>query len=238
VVQEKRMPPWHADPRHNTFRNDRRLPDADRQALLTWIDQGCPKGDDKDLPAPRQFAQGWTIGQPDVVFTMDKEFKVPAKTPPGGVRYQNFVVKTNFEEDKWIQAAEAKPGSPAVVHHIIVFVVRPEQGRKPTEDRIGNGFLVGFAPGDMPLVCAPGTAKKIPKGAILVFQMHYTPNGVEQTDRSSVGLVFAKEPPKHELKTRSIDQRFFVIPPGADNHKVVSSTTFQKDALLVSFLPH
>jgi hypothetical protein len=90
----------------------------------------------------------------------------------------------------------------------------------------------------MPAVFELGTAKKIPKGSMLVFQMHYTPNGVEQDDRSSVGLVFAKEPPKREARTRAIDQRRFLIPPGDANHEVKSTTTFTKDAELLSLMPH
>src|SRR5262249_19026548 len=50
VVREERMPPWFADPRHGKFSNDRRLPPEQRDQLLAWIEQGCPKGDDKDLP--------------------------------------------------------------------------------------------------------------------------------------------------------------------------------------------
>jgi peroxiredoxin/mono/diheme cytochrome c family protein len=238
VVREGRMPPWHADPRHGKFQNDRRLSREDRDTLLAWVEQGTPRGDARDLPAARTFPEGWAIGKPDAVFSMRSEFKVPAKAPRWGVPYQHFTVSTDFKEDVWVQAAEARPGNRAVVHHIIVFVINPEEGRRRNEDGIGNGFLVGYAPGDMPLVLEPGRAKKIPKGHILVFQMHYTPNGVEQTDRSSVGLVFAKEPPKHEVKTRSIGQQRFAIPPGDDNHKVESASTFRKDALLLSFLPH
>src|SRR5262249_29486185 len=76
VVAEKRMPPWHADPKHGKFANDRSLSKADRETLLAWIDQGCAKGDDKDLPPPAKFPEGWSIGQPDVVFTMPEAFTV------------------------------------------------------------------------------------------------------------------------------------------------------------------
>jgi peroxiredoxin len=239
VVREQRMPPWHADPKHGKFSNDRRLSPADRATLLAWIDQGCAKGEDKELPPAREFAQGWTIGKPDVVFSMPKEFTVPAKMPPRGVPYQMFRVQTDFPEDRWVQAAEARPGNHAVVHHIIVFVVDPAKGRqRGSPDDIGEGFLAAYAPGDMPAVFSPGVAKKVPKGALLVFQMHYTPNGVEQTDRSSVGLIFAKEPPRHEARTRSIAQRFFSIPPGAANHQVLSQSAFKRDVLLLSLLPH
>src|SRR6516165_4232237 len=77
VVQEERMPPWHPDPRFGHFKNDRRLSREESDTLLAWIDQGCPKGDEKDLPPPRDFVVGWTIGKPDVVFSMNEEFEVP-----------------------------------------------------------------------------------------------------------------------------------------------------------------
>jgi peroxiredoxin len=237
VIEERRMPPWHADPKHGKFQNDRSLTQAERDTLLGWIKQGCPPGDPKELPPAKEFADGWRIGKPDQVFTMGREFNVPAEMK-GGVPYQHFEVPTNFTEDMWVRAAEAKPGNRAVVHHIIVYVFDPAKGRVRDEDGIGNGFLVGFAPGDMPLVLEPGQAKKVPKGALLVFQMHYTPNGTAQTDRSSVGLIFAKEPPKEMVKTRAIAQRNFAIPAGAENHEVVSSTTFRQDTELLSLMPH
>jgi peroxiredoxin len=243
VVGEGRMPPWHADPRHGTFDNDRRLSADEKTTLLSWIKQGCPKGDPADLPPPRKFAEGWAIGKPDVVFQMPHEEAVPAEAPARGLSYRYFVVKTNFTEDKWIQAAEARPGAREVVHHIIVYVVKPgvfgklERGGE-RRDGIGNGFLTAYAPGDMPLLLKPGQAKKIPKGSALAFQMHYTPDGVERKDRSSVGLVFAKGPPKYEVRTRSVAYGRFVIPPGAGNHEVRSATTFDRDADLISLLPH
>ena len=102
------MPPWHADPRHGKFANDRRLTPEERDTLLAWVEQGCPKGDDKDLPPPAQFAEGWTIGKPDVVFAMAEEFEVPAT---GVLPYKHFVVDPGFTEDMWVQAAEARPGN-------------------------------------------------------------------------------------------------------------------------------
>jgi peroxiredoxin/mono/diheme cytochrome c family protein len=239
VVRERRMPPWYADPKHGTFSNDRRLSKEDRDTLLAWIAQDCPKGDPRDLPPAREFPRGWSIGKPDVVFSMPKEFNVPAKGGKNGIRYQNFVVDTNFDEDRWVQAVEARPGNRAVVHHIIVYVMKPGQRRGQNRtDGIGDGLLVAFAPGDLPAVFPSGTAKKIPKGSRLVFQMHYTPNGVEQTDRSSVGLIFAKQPPKHEVRTRAITQHLLVIPAGANNYEAKSATTFGEDAQLLSLMPH
>ncbi len=237
VVDDGRMPPWHADPHVNAFSNDRRLKPEEKETLLKWIAQGCAKGDDKDLPPPREFPSEWGVGKPDVVFTMPVEFDVPAEMPKGGVPYKNFTVETNFTEDKWVQMAESRPGAPEVVHHIIVFIVPPGEAFAP-----GRGgrtrVLCGTAPGDTAKKLPEGTATKVPAGAKLVFQMHYTPNGKAVKDRSSVGLVFAKQPPEREVVTAPVGNRFFAIPAGDANHKVESQFEFREDAKILSFMPH
>jgi peroxiredoxin len=238
VIEEKRMPPWYADPKHGKFRNDRSLPAETRQTLVTWIEQGCPRGDESDLPPAKTYAEGWSIGKPDAVFTMPKEFTVPVKAPKNGIPYKHFIIPTNFKEDMWVQAVEAKAGNRAVVHHILVYVAEGKKRTGELSDGIGNGMLVAHAPGDLALVFPPGHAKRIPKGAVLAFQMHYTPNGTEQTDRSSVGMIFAKGPITHEIKTRAIAQQLLFIPPGAADYKASKTGAFNKDVEITSLFPH
>jgi len=236
VVQERRMPPWNADPRHGEFANDRSLSREDRDTLLAWIDQRCPEGDASDLPPARTFSEDWVIGKPDLVLSMDKAFCAPAKAPEGGIPYQYFVLPTNFEEDVWVQAAEARPGNRSVVHHLIAFIGDPPQ---KTEQEIADlDILAAYVPGNRPPIYPAGIGQRIPRRSKLVLQVHYTANGTEQTDRSSVGLIFAKEPPSHEVRARFIENRHFAIPPGAPSHRVVASTTFEKDAVLLNLAPH
>ncbi len=59
------------------------------------------------------------------------------------------------------------------------------------------------------------TAKRLPAGAKLVFQMHYTPNGTATTDQTRIGLKFASEPPQYEVKTSGIVNPRIKIPPHA-----------------------
>src|SRR5436190_1927277 len=134
-------------------------------------------------------------------------------TPRGGVPYQHLAVKANFAEDRWVVRAEAKEGATEVVHHIVVFIVPPGLTFIP---KAGNApVLCGTAPGDMPLILPPGMAKKVPAGSDLIFQMHYTPNGKAQKDRSSVGIIFAKEPPQRRVQTWPIHNPGLWIPAGA-----------------------
>jgi peroxiredoxin len=234
AVLEERMPPWHADPRHGAFANDRRLTDDERTILLTWIDEGAQKGDYKDLPPPLTFTKGWKIGEPDKVFAMAEEFKVPAT---GVLDYQRFVVDPKFKDDVWVQAAECRPGNRQVVHHILVYILEP--GRRDPYDRDSTAStLVGWAPGDMPAIYPMETARLIPAGSTLLFEVHYTPNGTAQTDRSTVGIQLAKKPPVNRVEMNILANMLLKIPPGASNHKGQLTYTFRDDATVLAFMPH
>ena len=237
VVEEQRMPPWHANPKHGKFRNDARLSDEEKQLIYRWVDAGAPEGDKKHLPEPRHFTKGWRIGEPDqVVYIRDKPFQVPAT---GEVRYQYFLVDPGFKEDTWIQAAECKPGNRAVVHHIIVGIQPPGGGRQREFEGVHSDWLTATAPGGQPLILPTGLAKLVPAGSKLVFQMHYTPNGTAQEDRSCVGFKFADaKSVRKVVGTDKAANQGFRIPPGAENHKVEATKTFGKDTLLLALFPH
>ena len=236
-VADGSMPPWLASPENKHFKNDRRMTQNEIDTITAWVDAGAPKGEDRFLPAPPKFEQGWSIGKPDAIISLDQEVAVPAD---GVVPYKYLTVQTNFDEDKWIQAAEIRPGNRTVVHHIIVFVQEP--GAKielSGEGRGSRGFkLCGFAPGEQPKVFPPGTAKMVKKGSKLTFQLHYTPNGEATTDRSYVGLIFAKTPVRKTALTGTATNASFVIPAGDGNFEVRSSWTAKEDVRIIDLMPH
>jgi peroxiredoxin len=241
VVADGRMPPWHADAPRGHFTNDRRLADAEKMALLAWVEAGCPEGDPADAPPPKKFTDGWRLGrEPDEVIRMNTAADIPAQFLFGaGMPYHYALAGDPFPEDRWTQAVEVRPEYRAVVHHIIVFVVPPGKNLRELDLKDFGQYMLGaYVPGDQPLVYPPGLAKKLPKGSRLLFEVHYTPNGRPGTDRSMVGLVYAKEPPRHEVKTKAIMNERFLIPPGAANHEVVSSFAPGRPITVLSMTPH
>jgi mono/diheme cytochrome c family protein len=234
-VADRSMPPWFADPNHGEFSNNPSLSQADIDAVVAWVDAGAPKGDDKDLPAAPKFTEGWTIGTPDVVLSMGEEYTVPAE---GTVPYLYFTIPTNFTEDKWVQAVEIKPGDRRVVHHVIASLTDGPVQAGSSGRTARSGSLGGITPNKTGFIYPPGVARLVKKGSSIVLQMHYTTNGVSSKDRTSVGLVFAKEKPKQVLGGGNALNARFVIPPGASNHEVKSSTTFREDTYLSALMPH
>ncbi len=237
VVQDNRMPPWHASPQHGKFSNARSLPDEEKRLIQDWVKAGAPEGDRNDLPVPKTFIDGWQLPrEPDMVITMrDKPFDVPAS---GTVRYQYFVVDPKLTEDKWVDVAEIQPGERSVVHHVLVFAKTEGELRRFNGE---GAFLAAYVPGFLPQRYPAGMAKLVPAGAKFIFQIHYTPNGKATTDLSRIGLCFA-DPAKvtHAVMTSEARQAHgLVIPPNVHNHKVeADSPRSPLDVQILNLMPH
>jgi mono/diheme cytochrome c family protein len=233
-VVAREMPPWHADPAIGEFKNDPRLSQQEIDTVAAWVDAGAPKGHDKDLPPRPQFVDGWTIGKPDVVLEMREPFTIPAS---GTVPYQYIIVPTNFDEDKWIKAIEIRPGSRAHVHHVIAYT-QPAGLDRRQGSALGRTNIGGTTPNKPGVVFGDGIARLLRASSDIVLQMHYTTNGTEATDKTSVALIFAKEPPTKMVAGGMALNTRLRIPPGAPNHEVTASYTFAEDTVLTSMTPH
>jgi len=233
-VMARQMPPWNADPAVGHFRNDPRLTDREVDIIARWADGGVPKGDDKDLPSLPHLAEGWTIGTPDMVFSMTEPFTIPAT---GAVEYQYIRIPVNLPEDRWIKAIEIKPGARAQVHHVIAYT-------QPSDQPISQGGVLGpnniggVTPNKPGVVFPDGVARLIHGHHDIVLQMHYTTNGTAATDRTEVGVIFAKEPPVRQAAGGLVLNPRFTIPPNDSNYEVRGVNLLVQDTLLTSLTPH
>ena len=288
-VSARTMPPWPADPRYGAFANIARLSQLEIDTIANWVEQGAKEGDLKDLPPPPAQVEGWRIGQPDQIFTMTEDYTIAPDAPD---KYIYFTIPTRFKEDKWIQAAELRPGNRRVVHHAIAHILTPQSVAKsrgsgqpapaqeepifyqqsglarvkPDAPVIDDGakaahggsayqrsanaegndlfsiMLASYAPGKDPDVYPAGMAKRVPAGSTLVLQLHYSSfrgaRAKTVKDRSSLGLIFAKEPPHQRVVSLTIPNHFFKIPPGAANHEVTAAHTFEQEVQLIDYMPH
>ena len=233
-VVARAMPPWGADAPHGVFKNDPTLTADEIDTIARWVDGGAPKGDDNDLPALPPFAEGWTIGKPDAVFTMEEEFSIPAE---GAIPYQYLRVPTHLTEDKWIQAIEIRPGAAAQVHHVIAFT---QPAGSPVS---GNGVLgptnIGGTTPNKPGIRYPdGVARLLRGNSDIILQMHYTTNGKATSDRTRVGIIYATQAPAKIAAGGMVLQPRFVIPAYDGNAEVKGTTKLQRDTLVMTLTPH
>lgn len=239
VIEEGTMPPWFAAApkagESSPWANDRSLSARDRRDLLAWLSStDRPMGDPAEAPAPLAFSgEGWTLGEPDAVFAFDKPVPVQAE---GQMPYVNLVVPTHLTGDRWIRGFEILPGAREVVHHVIVFAVDPENPNERFSE-IG-GYYALYVPGTSGEMFPAGMAKKLPAGAKLRFQMHYTPNGTATEDLTRIGFFFADEEPRYEVKVASVANTRISIPAGAPNHQESAERPVPSDMTVLGFLPH
>lgn len=234
TIDNRRMPPWHANPNHGTFLNQRQMPESDKQTLRDWVAGGRKPGNLDSIPPLPALKHDWQLPtEPDLVLPMrSRPYQVPAD---GVVEYQYFVVDPGFTEDKWISAAQVVPGNRSVVHHAIVFI-RPPDGRRMK----GVGWLSAYVPGQRLVQLPPGSARFVPAGSKFVFQMHYTPTGEAAEDVSKVALVFADESEvQDEVITLIAINQDFEIPPNEPRHQVEAEVNrLPEQGRLLAVAPH
>jgi peroxiredoxin/mono/diheme cytochrome c family protein len=239
VVRTQRMPPWHADPAHGEWANDRSLSDDEIKTLVHWIEAGAPRGEGEDMLAnlDHEYSE-WTtselLGDPDYVVDIPA-MEIPAT---GVVDYQYHLVDNPIGKDVWVHAAEILPGDRAVLHHTITTFgdVMTEGKYKGQLNR--KGGLRGYAPGITNQAYPDGTGTFLPADATIEFQMHYTPVGRATVDESKMGIWVYDEPPTHPIISMFTANPRIKIPPHAANHMETVERTIPKDALLYNLMPH
>ncbi|MDB6004162.1 MAG: Redoxin domain protein [Prosthecobacter sp.] len=238
-VERGAMPPWFAAPleglTHSLWSNDRSLSERDRADLLAWLGSNRVKGDVADAPKPRAFPSEWAIGKPDVIIAAAKPVSIKAE---GTMPYQHVTVTTDFPEDRWVRGYEVLPTARQVVHHVIVSVHEKGSKVRGGGDEGDQGYWAAYVPGNTHQVYPEGFARKLPAGATVSFQIHYTPNGKAVEDTMRMGLLFSKEPPKYVIHTTALPNSRISIPPGKADHVEVAQRKLPTDVNVMAWMAH
>ncbi len=252
-TQNLQMPPWKPAPGYGEFANEHEmaLTDQERATLAKWADGGAPLGNAKQIPPPRQFPGGWKLGEPDVILQPEREYHLSAD---GEDVYRNFVVKMDTSQDRWVSAVEVHPGNRAVVHHVLVYVdpldaseklEAQEHDGQPGYTSYGGGpgfqtdtFIGAWAPGNEAILAPDGLGQRVPKGALLVLQVHYHKDGKPETDSTQIGIHFSNSTVDKEIRNKYVANPFFAIPPGDPNHEVKMDLNVREASHLRYVAPH
>jgi mono/diheme cytochrome c family protein/thiol-disulfide isomerase/thioredoxin len=249
VVEDREMPPWKPMPGIGPkFQHSRALDDSAIAAIVAWSAAGAPLGDPAAAPAPARFPDDWVLGTPDLIVQPAEEFSIPAD---GADVYRCFVVPTNLPKDMYITAIEYQPANRKIVHHMLAYVDTSGEARKKDAEEPGPGYscfsgpgveihgdLGGWAPGNEPSRLPEGIGRALPKGADVIVQVHYHPDGKTETDRSRIGLHFARAPIKQTLHWNAAVDLGLKIPAGSANHESRAAWPVPVDLVAYAVTPH
>lgn len=250
VTESRYMPPWMADPSFRTFANQRLLTQGQIDTIAAWVRGGQKKG--KPAPAAQQTAPE-TWPEPDLTLSM-KPFMLPGD---GTEQFRIFIIPTQLEEERYLRGIDFQPGNLRAAHHARLMVdtsqlLRPDDGTRAGDPnteftrrnvRLADYFLYGWVPGNFPVFYPEGIGKRLPAGADLVLNMHYSPTARPEQDQSRIRLYFAPEKPRRLVKTFILDENWvvnqpFVIPADTVIRFTMRSPLIPADISLLSVMPH
>lgn len=232
VVENETMPPWFAAKSQTHFQNDTSLSRDEKNALLDWIASGRPAGSLSEAPAvPSRSTEEWRIGKPDLIVSMLEQHEVPAT---GFVPYRYTILPYLFLKETWVEAIEIKPDNPGVVHHCNMAYVTKDGAGEET-------FITGYVPGGQAMDFARynnGAAVRIPSGAGLGLQIHYTTTGKEERSRIRVGFRFPRQTVRKQVRFFLLDPRGWRIPPQDPAFRLEAEHTVDRDVNLLGMFAH
>ncbi|MDP2140322.1 MAG: redoxin domain-containing protein [Gammaproteobacteria bacterium] len=245
VLMTKRMPPGQIDPHVGNFTNDYVLSVEEQQTLIGWIESGSLKDGESDPLASLTWpSTKWAYGEPDLIV------KVPPQEIPatGVLDYITVMVPfAGLDRDRWVRASQYIAGDRTVLHHTLNAVIAP--GTRPSAASfLGGGdpnaaFITPYIPGAEPHLEKPNTGGLLKAGSMLGLQLHYTTTGKATTDASEIGVWFYPDD-QVPAERRSgqcaciFPDSWTNIPPYDPNFEQTQSITIQRDAHLLSFIPH
>jgi hypothetical protein len=233
------MPPWKPNPSVGSFRNSYALTADERQTILSWVAGGAPEGDPNDAPpAPPSNNSPWQLGQPDMILNLPQFSPSPDLTDT----YRCFSVPTSMMNDVYLNAAQALPGAPQEVHHILIFMDDTGESLQyegkdgsPGYDCFGSvglqtlsagSYLGSWVPGARVQALDPGIGLLLKAGSRVVVQVHYHPSGRASTDQTSLGFYLAPAGSvQHRMLAIPVVNTDFTIPPNASAYPVTANLT-------------
>jgi len=240
-VITRQMPPWHIDKTVGIqkFKNDRSLSDAQIDSIVKWVDAGAPKGDMKDMPAPKVWPDEskWAFadmfgGPPDLIIK-SPDWTVP---PVGLDAWYKPVIATGVTEPRWVRAIEIHPATVKgrkVTHHALARLQQQEPEVQRTDAAVSaddasaavlGGLFMEWAVGKTGEIMRPNSGKLMLPGSKIIFEMHYHSIGEQITDHVEMGIYFY--PKGQEPKYRQTLAALQSVAGGSRNIDIAPESTF------------
>ena len=253
LVEKRTMPPWKAVAGYGDLAGERRMSDAEIATIARWVATGAPEGNPRDLPAPRESTAPSAQDAADLVLRPEQSFTTAARS---GDIYRCFSIPTSFAEDRYFTSSVVVMGNPKIVHHMLAMVDPTGVSAGMTSDGVGrdgaygypcfggpgfriDGYLGGWAPGGRPWDLPEGVGMFLPKGARVVFQLHYhNAQLTPQSDLTELRLKAAKGPVRKRLHFMRVGRFNLNIPAGNSRYEIEAGSFVGKPMQLIAIHPH
>ena len=250
-VKAREMPPWFATAPVGVFKNERILTEQEIETIVAWAAAGAPAGDKSKGPEPLVFAdmEGWTLGEPDLIVSLPEPYFVPDDGEDINVTFYTKLTEEDLAEDVIVNRWEFRSGTyiqgKDTVHHMGGGIsppsFDPNSVIEPSIEVMSASTLGFTAGGTEPKQLPEGYGVLLEKGSTVGFSLHYFKESGPGTgfwNNAQIGFYYADGPIKHIMRSRTIGNEEFLIPPHKKKHRVGSAWTTKKDTVLLALWPH
>jgi Flp pilus assembly protein TadD len=249
VTRSGFMPPWKAEPESGDFVGQRRLSAREIQRIQRWVEEGTPEGDPRDLPRRPTWPDGWLLGTPDLIVTLEAPYRLSAA---GTDVFRIFAIPLPVAATRFVRGIEFHPGNARVVHHANIRVDSTPASRQldaadpspgydglmPRSAAYPEGHFLGWTPGQVAPLVPSDLAWRLEPGSDLVVQLHMQPSGAVEDVKPSIGLFFGRDPPRHTPTILRLGSQSIDIPPGEQRYVIKDAYTLPVDVDVLAVQPH
>jgi tetratricopeptide (TPR) repeat protein len=250
AVESRRMPPWLPERGFGEFEGERRLTNVQIGLIKQWVEEGAVEGSPADLPPAPEWAEGWQIGEPDLVVEIPEPYTLHAQGPEV---FRNFVIPIPVSDARYVRAVEFRPGNARAVHHAVMMIDRGPTSRRMDEEDPGpgfdgmfsigeafspGGFFLGWTPGQVPSAGDGSMSWRLEPGTDLVLQLHLRPTGQPDTVEAAVGLYFAETPPQRVPALLRLGSQTIDIPAGQKDYTIRDTYVLPVEVEVLGLYPH
>jgi tetratricopeptide (TPR) repeat protein/mono/diheme cytochrome c family protein len=249
LTKSRIMPPWRAESEYGGFIGQHPLTDAEIDLLQQWVAQGAAEGDPRELPPVPKLAQGWQLGNPDLVVTLPEPYTLQAD---GTDVFRIFVIPLLVGKLRYVTGLEFHPGNAQVVHHANIRIDRTRTSRRLDEEDPAPGYdgliartavfpdghFLGWTPGQVAPLLPKGLAWRLEPDTDLVVQIHMQPSGKPEAVQPSIGLFFGNDPPERTPMMMRLGRQNIDIPAGEKNYTITDSFVLPVDVEVQAVQPH
>ena len=249
VTRSGFMPPWKAEPESGDFVGQRRLSPGEIQLIQRWVEAGTPEGNPRDLPRRPTWPDGWLLGTPDLIVTLEAPYSLSAT---GTDVFRIFAIPLPVAATRFVRGIEFHPGNARVVHHANIRVDPTPASRQldaadpspgydglmPRSAAYPEGHFLGWTPGQVAPLVPSDLAWRLEPGSDLVVQLHMQPSGAVEEVKPSIGLFFGHDPPRHTPTILRLGSQSIDIPPGEQRYVITDGYTLPVDVDVLAVQPH
>ncbi len=228
-ILEKRMPPFQAVKGYGDFHTSYLLAKRDVELVVSWVEGGAPRGEEKDYPNNSFSGTGWTLGNPDLNLQPDEIIKIAAGE---GEDIRCIKLPTKLTQPQWVQGLEFIPTNASIIHSAEFFIAQDCNANCSGGEKIGE-----WNPGEAAIRLPEGAGFALPANACITMKIRYRKSAEAAQDHSVLGVYLAYDQVTKQVWQQTLKAPITMVQVGAKKQRVKAILMLRENTEALAIRP-